>query len=882
MSNPKSVIVGGQAREGTRVVLREITAMVHNSTTQSSPRWKNGNDNSTFSKPAAGEHEVKVRFVREFADVDSVTYSSPESLSSASSFYSISSTLSTKSSSGISADTIPNSPHLFEVANSSYVDSNIPGVEDLIRACADIHIDAASEAESPSFIYELNDSTHDQTFQSATDDSQLRVSNGNLETSLVECNLNETKRIDDALPSLDVTVSLPNCNSQISQEDTQEHLVVPDLPVEPSHLEVHSPPVEECIIEDRSIQEKNDQNLKESEIESVKLVLETSLVNSTHEVDLGKAETATVEDITSATDECKTIISNSNDNKVDLTNIDEDKTDLVNADEKNANAHINENKPDAEILDTSKGNDTDEHKTDSDNVDKNNEDIDRINGNKTDTDDIIREDIVASVDEYTTDIRETSADIIEEDKPIINQELPLLNIPTVESNDCNQQEEVIDISEPVHEQESIQLECTSDLPNPLFIENEKLQEEQLEVTYDLKNQESLEELDNTLTLTSDICMTLDSLNEVDKYEEFKPQRQSTSLTNENTICALADLELAAEEVADNILKSSLEFEDEPLTAPGIEIFQDPTTFDFLLARGNSQSTSCLRNESLYIKFDPLLANVSMLPQGNSQVFSTPPSGTIHKLDEIQEKNDEPIQVSKTDTKKVDDTDVTELELVRTTVLQLEKELEKQKKEYETELDKQKTVYQEKITKLQAQLSQEVENKNQLTVVIDEYEKSISRLLTEKERDRANLEQEKTKLQEELQATNHHLSNTEAAFNDVHLKYERLKGVVSAYKNNEGVLKESIQENLETIKSLENRYDQLKTHAMSQLRKANLELVDIRKQHEAETVKLHAMVRKAELKSNSLAEIVEQKTKENKELTQILDELIARVGRQNAE
>lgn len=28
----------------------------------------------------------------------------------------------------------------------------------------------------------------------------------------------------------------------------------------------------------------------------------------------------------------------------------------------------------------------------------------------------------------------------------------------------------------------------------------------------------------------------------------------------------------------------------------------------------------------------------MLPQGNSQVFSTPPSGTIHKLEEIQDKN----------------------------------------------------------------------------------------------------------------------------------------------------------------------------------------------------------------------------------------------------
>lgn len=198
--------------------------------------------------------------------------------------------------------------------------------------------------------------------------------------------------------------------------------------------------------------------------------------------------------------------------------------------------------------------------------------------------------------------------------------------------------------------------------------------------------------------------------------------------------------------------------------------------------------------------------------------------------------------------------------------------------------------------------------------MEEYEKSISRLLTERERDRTSFEQDKAKLQEELQAANHHLTNTEAAFNDVHQKYERLKGVVSVYKNNESVLKESIQENVETIKTLETRYDQLKEHAMTQLEKyaidididniivyfseegggdtyviyiliyfrANLELDGIRKQNEAETVKLHALIRKAELKSNSLTELVEQKTKENKELAKILDEVIARVGHGNSE
>lgn len=109
------------------------------------------------------------------------------------------------------------------------------------------------------------------------------------------------------------------------------------------------------------------------------------------------------------------------------------------------------------------------------------------------------------------------------------------------------------------------------------------------------------------------------------------------------------------------------------------------------------------------------------------------------------------------------------------------------------------------------------------VVVEEYEKSISRLLADRERDRTSFEQDKMKLQEELQAANHHLTNTEAAFNDVHKKYERLKGVVSVYKNNETVLKESIQENVETIKTLETRYDKLKEHAMTQLEKYTINI-----------------------------------------------------------
>lgn len=56
----------------------------------------------------------------------------------------------------------------------------------------------------------------------------------------------------------------------------------------------------------------------------------------------------------------------------------------------------------------------------------------------------------------------------------------------------------------------------------------------------------------------------------------------------------------------------------------------------------------------------------------------------------------------------------ELELVRTSVLQLEEELEKQKKEHAADLERQKAAFQEKINKLQTQMAQEVKTKTQIT------------------------------------------------------------------------------------------------------------------------------------------------------------------------
>jgi len=77
--------------------------------------------------------------------------------------------------------------------------------------------------------------------------------------------------------------------------------------------------------------------------------------------------------------------------------------------------------------------------------------------------------------------------------------------------------------------------------------------------------------------------------------------------------------------------------------------------------------------------------------------------------------EQPIEEPKSNASLITDVDMSkELELVRTSVLQLEEELEKQRKEHVTELEKQKAIFQEKTNKLQTQVAQEVKTKTQMT------------------------------------------------------------------------------------------------------------------------------------------------------------------------
>ena len=60
-------------------------------------------------------------------------------------------------------------------------------------------------------------------------------------------------------------------------------------------------------------------------------------------------------------------------------------------------------------------------------------------------------------------------------------------------------------------------------------------------------------------------------------------------------------------------------------------------------------------------------------------------------------------------------------------------------------------------------------------------------------------------------------------------------------------------------------------------RANQALEQIQRSKAAEISKLSVMLRKAEMKVSTLERTVEQKSRENKELTEICDDLISKVG-----
>merc|ERR1711981_695107 len=98
-----------------------------------------------------------------------------------------------------------------------------------------------------------------------------------------------------------------------------------------------------------------------------------------------------------------------------------------------------------------------------------------------------------------------------------------------------------------------------------------------------------------------------------------------------------------------------------------------------------------------------------------------------------------------------------------------------------------------VNALKRQLREIDDGNNDMMKVLQEYEKTISEMYADRERERICQEVEKEKLTRGRGQTLEDLMSAERAFNDVHRKYERTKEIISGFKKNEDDLKGLVSE-----------------------------------------------------------------------------------------
>ncbi|XP_067615884.1 serine-rich adhesin for platelets isoform X3 [Eurosta solidaginis] len=165
----------------------------------------------------------------------------------------------------------------------------------------------------------------------------------------------------------------------------------------------------------------------------------------------------------------------------------------------------------------------------------------------------------------------------------------------------------------------------------------------------------------------------------------------------------------------------------------------------------------------------------------------------------------------------------------------------------------------------------------MTGVIEAYEKAIAELIAEKEQLIQNYEKQLSEVKTDRDSNYQHLTSLETTFTDLHVKYGKSKEMTLTLKTNEEALLAEKRQILENLRLQEQRYDKMKNHAMQQLEIANKKLESLNKEHNVETTKLKALLKKEEISRASITEQLQQKSRENAELVKICDELITGQG-----
>lgn len=533
---------------------------------------------------------MKVRFAREFADVGSITYTNPESLSSSSSFQSLNSTLSTKSSSGICPDSVPSSPQ-----NNSYVNSNISGLDDLITGCATIHLNSEDE-HSFSTLENSQDFSQDQTFASATDElaandtknlateisltddfqKAVEVVENNLETHELDSPINTIQNIQERsllgtvcikepLPvaivsnrrnsfiQIDIEKS-PKNNNNLNNHQANNSFNGDD---EASLSQCHnteesnlnstfvclspSKEITDVTKEESSILKNNSNEDHSLPVDFVPYNIVNSVSNSTS-VFAEYGEEPSLPSIPTFS----SLLTSTESSKLNVSDTQEVEDNVKNSLTNNSNVTINISSR-TEVTNSIQKLENKNNLTESDSPNFSNNVV---------SDEQICLDNISFVESKTPEVQENlTKDIcqeIENNDIVENNNLSSAKKDSFKVNDIafQKKEEGIIISDDFFDKKNVN---DSNQINVINFSTKEEENQEIE-----EHGSSEEKLDTTIIL-QDVSLTLETVSEVEQYTDFKPQRQSTSLDTFNIEQPnFEELKSAAEQVANDIFQSSLE------------------------------------------------------------------------------------------------------------------------------------------------------------------------------------------------------------------------------------------------------------------------------------------------------------------------------------
>ncbi|KAF5922503.1 hypothetical protein HPG69_012003 [Diceros bicornis minor] len=324
---------------------------------------------------------------------------------------------------------------------------------------------------------------------------------------------------------------------------------------------------------------------------------------------------------------------------------------------------------------------------------------------------------------------------------------------------------------------------------------------------------------------------------------------------------------------------------EPASDPSDEHFRDPAEGTLSLGHHSSVpavdlpetcpfTESALRKQSLYLKFDPLLRDSPQRPAPVAPETSSvqdvdvsssgsPPAAKLVELDLLGAPGvpvlDPPLCVLGPEGPLLPMGPIVD-------VLQYSQK----------DLDAAVEATQKENLLLRSRC-EELHAKNiEMGKIMDGFEGMVYQGMEEAQKQKELAKAEIQKVLKEKDQLTADLNSLEKSFSDLFKRFEKQKEVIEGYRTNEESLKKCVEDYIVRIEREGQRYQALKAHAEEKLKLANEEIAQVRSKAQAEALAFQASLRKEQMRIHSLEKTIEQKTKENDELTRICDDLISKM------